>query len=77
MYRLSEHSANYLSSSISRLPSKISLRPVAVVSIRPKIPSILWEHLNFPFPLLLVLFDLFILFNAVHELMYLPNRLPC
>ena len=47
------------------------------VSIRPKIPSILWDHLSFPFPLLLVFPNLLILVNAVHELMHIPNRLPC
>ena len=76
MHRLLEHSANHLSSRRSRLPSKISSRSIAVVSIRHKIPSILWDHLSFPFPLLLVLFDLFILVNAIHELTYIPNGLP-
>ena len=37
MHRLLEHSANYLSSSRFGLPSKISPRSVAAVSIRPKI----------------------------------------
>ena len=77
VHRLSEHSANHLSSSRFGLPSKISPRSVVVVSIRPKIHSVLWDHFSFPFPLLLVLFDSLILINAVHELTYTPNRLHC
>ena len=77
VHGLSKHNANHPSSSRSGLPSKISSRSVIAISIRPKIPSILWDHLSFPFPLLLVFPDLLILVNAVHELMHTPNRLPC
>ena len=76
MYWLSEHRANHLSSSRSTFSSKISLRPVTVVSIQPKILSILRDHLSLPLTLLLVFLDLLILVNTVHEPTYTPSRLP-
>ena len=76
MYWLSEHRANHLSNSKSRLSSKVSLRLVTVVSVRPKIPSILRDHLSLPLPLLLVFLDLLILVNMIHKLTYTPSKLP-
>ena len=76
MYWLSENRVNHLSSGRPRLPSKVSLGSVIVVSVRPKIPHILRDNLSLPFPLLLILFDLFILVNLVHELTYTANKFP-
>ena len=50
VYWFSEHNTNYLSISSSRVPSKISLRSVVIVSIRPEIPFILRATLAFHFP---------------------------
>ena len=58
VHKLLEHYVNHLSSSRSGLSNKISPSLVIVVYIRPNIPFILWDHLSFPFPLLLVLLDL-------------------
>ena len=70
-----EHRANHLSSSRPRLLSKVFLGQNIVVFVRPEIPHILKDNLNFPFPLLLVFLDPFILINTVHELMYTPYML--
>ena len=75
MYWLPKHRANHLSSSGSRLPSKVPPMPVIVVSVWPKIPSILKDQL-IPLPLLLVFLDPFILINTIHELTHILNRLP-
>ena len=76
VYWLLEHSVNHLSSSKPRLPSKVSLRPVIVVSTRAEIPHLLKDNLILPFPLLLILLDPLILINSVHELMYAVSRFP-
>ena len=75
MHWFPEHCANHLSSSRPRLLSKVFSGQNIVVSIRPEIPHILKDNLNFPFPLLLVFLDPFILINTVHELMYTPYML--
>ena len=72
----SEHNTDYLSISSSRVPSKISLRSVVIVPIRPEIPFILKDHFSFPFSLLLVLFKPLILVNTVYELTHTPNWFP-
>ena len=74
MHRLSEHDINRLSIGRPRLPSKISLRAVVIVSIRPEIPPLLRDSLGLSFPLLLVFLYPFILINLVHELAYTSDR---
>ena len=76
VYWLSEHSTDYFSSSKSKMPRKIFPRSIVIVPIRPEIPSILRDHLSFPLPLLLVLLNLLILINMVHELTHTPNWFP-
>ena len=76
MHWLSEHRADHLSSSRSRLPSKISTRPIIVVPIQLEIPHLLRDNLSLPLPLLLVLLYPFILINPVHELAHTSYRLP-
>ena len=55
------------------MPHKTSSRPVVIISVRPEIPSVLRDYLNLFLPLLLILLDLFILIDAVHELAHAPN----
>ena len=74
VYRLSEHSTNYLSYSRYRMPHKISSRSVVIIFVRPKIPFALRDHLSLPLSLLLVLLDPLILINTVYELTHTPDR---
>ena len=73
VYRLSEYNIDYLSSSKSKMPRKISLMLVVIVPIRPEIPFVLRDHLRLPLSLLLVLFHPLILINMVHKLTHIPN----
>ena len=76
VYWLSKYNIDYLSCGRPRTPHKVSSRSVVIVPIRPEVPFILRDHFSFPISLLLVLLDLFILINTVHELTYAPNRFP-
>ena len=58
------------------MPRKISLRSAVIVPIQPEILSILRDHLSLPLSLLLVLLDLLILINSIHEPMHTPDRFP-
>ena len=58
------------------MPRKIPPRPVIIVPIRPEIPFVLRDHLSLPLSLLLVLFNMLILINTVHELTHAPKRFP-
>ena len=42
--------------------------------IQPVIPSFLRDNLILPLPLLLILFDLFILVNPIHQLTHIGDR---
>ena len=68
VYWFLEHRTNHLSSDWPRLPNKISLWLVIVVSIRLEIPPFLRDNLSLPFSLLLVLLDPLILVNPVYKL---------
>ena len=70
LHRFSEHRVR------PWLPSKVSLKSVVIVSIRPKIPPLLRNNLNLFLASLLVLFNPFILINPIHELAYTGNRFP-
>ena len=76
MHWLTEHCVVHLSSSRPRLRSKVSSRPIIVVSVRPKIPPILKDNLSLPILLLLVCLYSLILINTVHELAHTSYRLP-
>ena len=76
VFWFSEHRVNHLSSGRPRFPSKVSLRPVIIVSVRPEIPSLLRDNLSLPLPLLLVFIDPLILINSVHELTYIVSWFP-
>ena len=47
-----------------------------VVLVRPEIPHLLRDNFTFPFALLLVLLDPFILINPVNELAHTSSRFP-
>ena len=64
----SEHNINSLRVGSSRLPSKVSLWPVIIVSIRPEISPLLKDNFSLTFPLLLVFLKPFIFVNPIHEL---------
>ena len=76
MHRLSEHGVNHLRNCWPRLPSKIPLRSIIIVAVRLEIPPLLRDKLTLSFALLLVLLDLLIFINPIHELVYAGNRLP-
>ena len=66
VYRLPEHYVNYLGSSMPNMFSKISFRPIAIISLRPKVSSVKGDYLHLLLPLLLILFNPFILINSIH-----------
>ena len=76
VYWFSEHCVYHLSISRPWLPSKVSLRPVIVVSVWPEIHPLLRDNLSLPLPLLLVFLDPFILINPVNELAHTSSRFP-
>ena len=68
MDQLSKHCINRLSVDRPYLSYIIPSWPIVIISVRPEIPSLLRDHLTlpFPFPLLLVVFDPFVLIDSVH-----------
>ena len=69
MYRISEHSVNYLRTGISELLCIVFPRSVVVVKLaRLEVPPLLRDNLRFTFTQLLVLFNSFKLVDLVHEL---------
>ena len=76
MYWFLKHCVNHLRSCRPRLPSKIPPGSVIVVAVQPEIPSLLRDNLTLPLALLLVLLNLLILINLIHELAYTGSRFP-
>ena len=76
MHWFSEYCINGLGVGRSGLSSKLSLGPVVIESVQPEIPSLLRDNLTLPLALLLVLFNLLILINLIHELAYTGSRFP-
>ena len=74
MHWFPEHRVNCLSIGRPWLPSKVPSRSIVVVSVRPEIPHLLRDNLSFPFPLLLVFLNPFILVNLIHELTHTGDR---
>ena len=75
LYWFSEHSINHLGVGRSWLPNKVLPRSVIIVSVRPKIPPLLRDHLNLSFPLHLVFFYPSVLVNPIHKLAHTDYRL--
>ena len=66
-----------LSPNRSGLFRVVSSQPVtAVKAVRPEVPPLLRDNLRFTLPHLLVLLDLFVLVNSVHELSHAGDWLP-
>ena len=65
-YRLLEHCVKYLGSSVPNMSSKISFGPIAIISLQPKVSLVMGDYLRLPLPLLLILFNSFILINSIH-----------
>ena len=74
MHRFSEHNINHLSVGRPKLPCKISLRSVIIVSVRPEIPHLLRDNFSLSFTLLLVFLNPFVLINSIHKLKHTSNR---
>ena len=66
VYRLLEHCVNYLGSNMPSMYSKISFGPITIISLRLKVSSVKGDYLRLPLPLLLILFNTFILINSIH-----------
>ena len=74
MHWLLEHNIDRLSISRPWLPSKISPRPVVIVSVWPDIPPLPKDNLSLSFPLLLVFLNPFIFIDPIHELAHTGDR---
>ena len=61
-----EHCINRLSVDRPCLSYIIPSRPIVIISVRLEILSLLRDHLSLPFPLLLVVFDPFVLIDSVY-----------
>ena len=70
MYWFSEHNIDSLCVGCSRLPYEISPRAVAVIPIRPEIPSLLRDNLLFSSTLQLVFLHSLILIDLIHQLVH-------
>ena len=66
VYRLPEHCVNYLGNSMPSMYSKISFGLIIIISLRLKVSSVRGDYLRLPLPLLLILFNTFILINSIH-----------
>ena len=76
MYWISEYSIDHLRGCKLRLPSKIPTRSTVVVTVRPEIPPFLRDNFALSLALLLVIFNLLVLVNPIHELAYTVDRFP-
>ena len=77
MHRFSKYSTNHLGGNQARVLGKISPRSTTIVPIQLEISPLLGDHLSLSLPLLLILLDLFVLVDVIHELTHALNRLPC
>jgi len=66
MNRLLEHCTNHLRTRMPSMSRKISPESIVVISLRPKVSLVKKSHLWFPLPLLLILFNPFMLVNPIH-----------
>ena len=68
MHMLLEYCVDHLGSGKPSMSSKISLRSVVIIPLRPKVSSVKESHFCLPLPLLLIILNLFLFINLVHEL---------
>ena len=76
MHWFSEHSVYHLRSCRPRLPKKIPLGSIIVVTVQLEIPLLSRDNLAFSLVLLLVFFNSIVLVNPIHELAYTGNEFP-
>ena len=74
MHWLSEHDVDRLKACRPWLSPKIPSWSIVIVMIQPVIPSFLRDNLILPLPLLLILFDPFILVNPFHQLTHTGDK---
>ena len=67
MYSLPEHCVDYLGSSKPSMSTKISSWLIVVITLWPKVSSVLGNYLCLPISLLLILFNPFILINPLAD----------
>ena len=72
MYWLSEYRFNHLRSRKPKLPSKIPLGFVIIVSVRLEILPVLRDNLSLSFPFLLIFLNSLIFVNTIHKPTYIP-----
>ena len=75
LYWFLEHRINHLGVGRSRLPNKVFLRSVIIVSVQLEIPNFLRDNLSLSSPLQLVFLYPFVLVNPFHKLAHTNNRL--
>ena len=75
MYWFSEYGIDNLGVGYSGLPYEISPRAIAVISVRPEIPSLLRDNLLFSLTMQLVFLYSFILIDPIHQLAHTGGRL--
>ena len=75
VYRLPKHCVNYLGSSVPNMCNKIFIRSIVIISLKPKVSLVRVNYLRYPLPLLLILFNPFILINSIHQLTHASSRL--
>ena len=72
---LLEHRTDHLSIRVPKVTSKISPRSAMTIPLCPRISLVSRNNLCLPLPLLLIILNLFILINLIHELMHISHRL--
>ena len=72
---LLEHRTNHLSIRVPKVTSKISPRSAITIPLYPRIFSVSRNNLCLPLPLLLILLNLFMLINSIHELTHISRKL--
>ena len=77
MNRLLEHCTNHLRTRMPSMSCKISFESIVVISLRPKVSLVKKSHLWFPLPLLLILFNPFVLVNPIHQLVHASCKFHC
>ena len=75
MYWFSKYSIDSLCVGCSRLPYELSPQEVAVISVRPEIPSLLRDNLLFSLTMQLVFLYSFILIDPIHQLAHIGGRI--
>ena len=68
MHRLLEYYADHLGSGKPSMSSKISSRSVVIIPLKPKVSSVRGSYFCHSFPLLLIILNLFMFINLIHEL---------